>query len=140
MPLSKGRQIRDAVMAEVAKVVGLGDRGPDWTLWDRIQVFPAAFTILDSDRSERGPTTSKTVTAFFRIACVLQSATPQDDFDALRAAIEAEIEDDPSLGQLAEDAFVSGVSPFATAPEISAQTYVRNIYVDVIYRHARAAA
>jgi hypothetical protein len=135
---STGQQIREALTTEIEKIAGIGETGSDWTLWDQVSRFPAAYTILDTDVSERLPTRSKTVTASFRIACILQSEHPENDFDDLRAAIETQIEDDPTLGGLAMDAWVSGVGSFATAKVISGQVYVRNVFVDVIYRHPRA--
>jgi hypothetical protein len=137
---SKAQQIREAVTAEIAKVSGIGATGSDWKLWAQETNLPAAYTILDSDSSERSPTQSKEVTARFRIATIISSETPQDAFDELRAGIEAELEDDPSLGGLALDAWVSGCNPFATAKSIAGTVYVRDVLIDVIYRHPRGSA
>jgi len=136
--MSTRKAIREALTTEIQKVPGIGETGSKWNLWDKCQRFPAAYTILDSDEKEYAPTRSKTVKARFRIPCVFKSETPEDDFDLLYDAIETEIEDDPSLGGLALLAYVSGCGNFATAPEIAGGVYVRNIFVDVEYRHPRA--
>jgi len=135
---SKDQLVREALTTEIKKVSSIGATGSDWRLWNQETSLPAAYTILDEDDKERAPTRSKEVTARFRIATIIASETPQDAFDALRAAIETEIEDDPSLGGLALDAWVSGCGRFATAKSIAGQVYVRDIFVDVIYRYPRA--
>ena len=136
---SKHQDIRDAITTEIRKVVGIGSTGSDWKLWKQENRFPAAYTILDSDAAELSPTRSKEVTAEFRIATIISSERQQDAFDDLRAAIEREIEDDPTLGNIALEAEVKGVTPFATAQAISGPVYVRDIFVTVIYRYTRAA-
>jgi len=137
---SKDQLVREALATEVRKVVGIGTVMADgfWQLWNQETAMPAAYVILDSDSKDRSPTRSKEVSASFRIATTLRSEKPQDAFDTLRAAIETEIEDDPGLGGLVRDAWVSGCGPFATAKSISGDFYVRNIFVDVSYRYPRA--
>ena len=134
---TKAQLVREALATEIRKVAGIGSVSSQVKLWKEETNLPAAYVILDSDDSRFEPTESKTVDAHFRIAMVLQSETPQDVFDDLRGAIEAEIEDDPSLGGLVDVAFVSGVGGFATSTSIAGQVYVRNIFVDVTYKHAR---
>lgn len=137
---SVAQQIREALIAEVKKVTGIGEVSSDWNLWDKVSRFPAAIVILDTERHEQSPTQSKTITALFRVACTLRSQSPENDFDTLKAAIETQIEDDPTLGGLTAGgvgAFVSGCGPFATSKVIAGDVYVRNVYVDVEYRHPR---
>ncbi len=134
---TKAQQVRDALTTEIQKVAGIGATGSDWRLWSQEGRLPAAYTILDSDESELSPTVSKTVRARFRIATIIQSETPQNAFDDLRGAIEMQIEDDPSLGGLAGAAWVSGTTPFATAKSVAGEVYVRDLLVEVIYKHPR---
>ena len=136
---SKAQQIRDALTTEIRKVVGIGSTGSDWKLWREENRFPAAYTIHASDAAELSPTRSKEVEAQFRIATIISSQRPQDAFDDLRAAIETEIEDDPSLGNIAQEAWVAGVSEFETTQAISGPVYVRFIFVTIKYRYARGA-
>jgi hypothetical protein len=136
---TKAQLVREALETEIKKVSGIGHVSSQPKLWKDESNLPAAYVILDSDDSRFEPTESKTVECRFRIATVLQSENPQDVFDDLRGAIETEIEDDPSLGGLADVAFVSGVGGFATSVAIAGQVYVRNIFVDVTYKHARGA-
>ena len=133
------QQVREALIAEIKKVSGIGTVSSDWKSWNQTSRLPAAYVILDSDDSERAPTRSKEVRAHYRIATVLHSTTTQDKFDDLRGSIETEIEDDPSLGGLVLDAWVSGVSEFATSKTIAGDVYVRDIFVEVHYRHDRGA-
>jgi len=135
---SKDQLVREALITEVKKVAGIGAVESNWNLWTQESRLPAVYPILDSDTKSRAPTRSKEVEARFRLATIISSDTPQDAFDALRAGVETQIEDDPSLGGLALDAWVSGCSPFATAKSIAGQVYVRDIFVDVIYRYTRA--
>jgi len=137
---SISQQVREAIITEVKKVANIGAVSSDWEHWNQETRFPAAFVILDSDVSERLPTRSKEVSASFLVACILQSEKPQDDFDTLRAGIENQIEDDPALGGLVIDAWVSGVSSFSTSKTVAGQVYIRDVLVNVIYRHARGAA
>ena len=135
---TKAQLVREALITEVKKVSGIGAVSSQWKLWNEESNLPAAYVILDDDDSRFEPTQSKTVDAHFRIATIIQSETPQDVFDDLRGAIEVEIEDDPSLGSLVDVAFVSGTSRFATSKSIAGQVYVRDIFVDVTYKHPRA--
>jgi hypothetical protein len=135
---TKAQQIREALLTEIRKVAGIGAVSSQWKLWKDESSLPAAYVILDGDDQELLPTRSKQVHAHFRIATILQSETPQDAFDDLRGAIETEIEDDPALGGLADAAWVSGTSHFATATSIAGPVYVRDLFVDVHYRHPRA--
>lgn len=137
---SKAQLVRDAITTEIAKVPNIGATGSDWTLWMNESRLPAAYTILETDEKERGPTQSKTVRAHFRVPTILATQTPENDFDDLRAAIEDQIEDDPTLGGLVFDCWVSGCGSFATAKAISGEVYVRDIFVEAEYRHDRAAA
>ncbi len=136
---SKGQQIHDALTTEIRKVVGIGSTGSDWKLWREENRFPAAYTILDFDSAELSPTRSKEVTAEFMIATIISSDRPQNAFYDLRKAIETEIEDDPTLGNIALEAWVKGVSFHATAQAISGPVYVRDIFVTVKYRYTRGA-
>ncbi len=136
---SKGQEIHDALTTEIRKVAGIGSTGSDLKLWKEESRFPAAYTILESDAAELSPTRSKTVIAEFRIATIIRSGRPQNAFYDLRAAIETEIEDDPTLGNLAQEAWVRGVDPFATTEMISGPVYVRNIFVTIIYMYTRGA-
>jgi len=137
MPIAT--DVRNAITTEVAKVAGIGATGSDWRHWANEGRLPAAYTILDTVEKEISPTRSKTVLAHYRIAAILKSQNPEDDFDLLMADIETEIEDDPSLGNLVEVAWVTGCDEFATAKQISGEVYVRNIFVDVRYKHVRGA-
>jgi hypothetical protein len=137
---SVAQQIRDALIVEVNKVSALLTVSSKWTHWQQEKNLPAAYVLRDTDDAERGPTQSKEVIAHFRIVLVIRSDNPEDIFDTLDAAIENQIEDDPTLGGLALDAVRTGVDRFATAEGISGQVYPREIFYDVLYRHARAAA
>ncbi len=137
MPTPKSRLIRDALTTEIRKVVGIGATGTDWRLWVKETSFPAVYTILDSEDAEPMPTRSKEVHAHFRLATIISSTTPEDAFDQLRADIEMQIEDDPALGGLADDVWMSGCGHFATGKSIAGSVYVRDVFVEVIYRHGR---
>lgn len=137
---TKAQLVRDAITTEIRKVAGIGATGSDWTTWEKEARLPAAYTVLDTDEKEPGPTRSKTVTAHVRIPTILRSQNPEDAFDDLRAAIENQLEDDPSLGGLVFDCYVSGCGPFATAQTAAGEVYVRDIFVEVEYRHDRGAA
>lgn len=139
MPDPKSTQIRDALITEIKKVVGIGTVSSDLKLWQEEARLPAVYLIEDSERSDRAPTRSKEVQGTYRAVAVLQSEQPQKKFEALRRDIETQIEDDPSLGGLALDAWRSSTGPFATTTSNSGQVYVREIFIEVIYRHARAA-
>ena len=136
---SKGQQIHDALTTEIRKVVGIGSTGSNWKLWREENRFPAAYTILDSDAAELSPTRTKTVTAEFLIATIISSGRYQNAFYDLRRAIETEIEDDPTLGGLSDEAWIRGVGPFATTQAIAGEVYVRDIFVRVIYKYPRGA-
>jgi|GEM_PF-5407826 len=137
--MSKGKDVRNALTVEIQKVTDIGTTGSRWHHWQKVQRFPAAFTILESDDKERTPFRSKEVTATYRIATIIRGDNPEDEFDDLRDAIETEIEDDPSLGGLALDAWVSGTGDFATTTIIAGQVYVRDIFVTVVYRYSRGS-
>lgn len=137
---SVAQQIREGLIVEIHKVPALLTVSSKWTHWQNEKNVPAAYVLRDTDDAERGPTQSKEVIAHFRIVLVIRSDNPEDIFDTLDAAIENQIEDDPTLGGLALDAVRTGVDRFATAESISGQVYVREIFYDVLYRHARAAA
>lgn len=134
---TKAQLVREALQTEVAKASLLKTVSEQWQHWKDETNLPAAYVILDEDDSGFEPTQSKTVNGHFRIAVVLKSDTPQDLFDDIRGQVETQIEDDPSLGGLANWAYVSGVSRFATSTQIAGQLYVRDIYVEVQYLHAR---
>lgn len=137
---SKAQMIRDAITVEIRKVAGIGATGSDWTTFEKEGRLPAAYTILDTSEASRGPTQSKEVLAHIRIPTIVRSQEPENAFDDLMAAIENEIEDEPSLGGIAHDAWVSGCGAFATAKTIAGEVYVRDIFVEVEYRHDRGAA
>lgn len=137
---SVAQTIRDALMLEIRKVTNIGAVKSDWEHWATEGRLPAAFVILDSEESVRNPTQSKEVLAHFRIATLLSKRSPNDAFDTLKAAIENEIEDDPTLGGIALDAFYTAAGPFATTSRASGRKYTRDLFVDVLYRHPRGAA
>lgn len=137
---SVAQQVRDALIVEIHKVADLRTVSSKWAHWQTEANLPAAYVLKDRDDAERGPTQSKEVIAHFRIVVVIRSDNPEDIFDTLDAAIENQVEDDPTLAGLALDAVRTGVDRFATAESIGGQVYVREIFYDVLYRHARAAA
>jgi hypothetical protein len=134
------RQIRGGLIAEIKKVAGIGHVSSDWVHWTNVTRFPACFVMRETSTQEVSPTRSKTVEDRFRLVWVLQSETPEDDFDDLADAAENEIEDDPSLGNLIEQCWVSAIGSFATSAAISGGVYVREMFVDAVYKHVRAAA
>lgn len=138
--LSTAQQIRAALLTEIQQVPGIGETGYDPELWDKVTRVPGATVVLDTVEKERAPTRSKQALARYIVACTLRGENLQDQFDTLMAAIENAIEDDPSLGGLAMDAWVAGCGPFATSRDIALKTYIRGIVVMVEYRHPRAAA
>lgn len=137
---SAAENIRDALIVEVKKVPLIGAVKSDWEHWTTEARLPAAFVVLDSEESIRNPTQSKEVLAHYRIATLLRKLSPNSAFDTLKAAIENEIEDDPTLGGLALDAFYTACGPFATTSRASGAIYTRDLFVDVLYRHPRGAA
>ena len=137
---SVAQQIREVLIDEIRKVTGIGAVSSDWEHWTTESRLPAAYVILDSEESIRNPTQSKEVTGHYRIATILRKQSPNDAFDTLKAAIENEIEDDPTLGGIALDAIYVAAGPFATTSRASGAIYTRDLFVDVLYRHPRAAA
>lgn len=137
---SVAQNIRDALITEIKKVTNIGAVSSDWEHWTTEARLPAAYVILDSEESIRNPTQSKEVIGHYRIATLLRKQSPMNAFDTLKAAIEDEIEDDPTLGGIALDAMYVAAGPFATTPRASGTIYTRDLFVDVFYRHPRGAA
>jgi len=141
MPTPVQQQVRDAIIAEIAKVPGIGYTGLLRRMWDTQARFPAAPIVEEPLEKERFPTQSKTAHARFRVPVLIKgSQEPENDFLELAANIEDQIEDDPRLGGLTLDCWVSGYGSFGTAPEIAEDVYVRNVFIDAEYRHPRAQA
>jgi hypothetical protein len=137
---TKAQLVREALLTEIRKVSGIGATGylPRNTWRDETNL-PAGYLVLEDDDSVRSPTRSKEVEARYRVAFVFRSENPPDTFDDLRGAVEAQIEDDPSLGGLVLDAWYSGCGRFHTAKTLAGDVYVRDVFITVIYRHDRGA-
>jgi hypothetical protein len=137
--VTKAQLVREALTAELAKIPGIGATGGKYTSYRQETNLPAIYTISDGDDSVRAQTRSKTVTARFALPIVFRTDDPDVTFDDLRGAAEAQIEDDPSLGGLVNDAWVNGSSGLATCRLNTGDAYVRAIFVTVEYYHDRGA-
>jgi hypothetical protein len=137
---SKARLIRQALIAEIKTAAGIGSVTQSFKLWNSETLFPAVYVFLDREEKIRNPTRSKECEAFYVASCVLKTANPEDAFDELKAEIENKIEDDPTLGGLCMDTWVSGCGRFIYEETATEQIYKRNIRIEAKYRHVRAAA
>lgn len=137
---SKAQLVRQAIIAEIKTVAGIGAVTQSFKVWNAETLFPAVYVFLEREEKRRNPTTFKEVEASYLAACVLKTANPEDAFDELKAAIENKIEDDPSLGGLCMDTWVSGCGRFVYEETATEQIYKRNIRIEANYRHVRAAA
>jgi len=137
---SKAQLVRQALIAEIKTVPGIGTVTESFRTWNAAILFPAVFLFLEREEKRRSPTRSKECDASYLAACTLKTAEPENAFDELKAAIENKIEDDPTLGGLCRDAWVSGCGRFIYEETATEQIYKRNIRIEASYRHVRAAA
>lgn len=136
---SKLSQIKDALVTEIQKIAGIGATGTNLSAWHEEHDLPAAFVGIATETKERAPIRSKQGSADFFVHTIVEGDDPLQLFFDLYASIEAEIEDDPTLGGLALDAFVSGTTALVTGETIAQGKHVADVFVTVQYRHDRAA-
>jgi len=136
-------QIADALidhsLAAGFKQTGLlTDVGKDWN--DETVISPAAYLGDAGERNEDSPTQSVSPRAGFFFHTIVKGNAPTRSFLLLYKALKDRIDNDPRLGGLCFRARVTGYLSDKTIPNITARVHVADVFVEVEYRHARAAA
>lgn len=133
-------RVAAAIDAEVKKIPGIGETGLLLRHWTNVSVRPAAFTAFASEDGRRDPTRSIQQVASFIVATVVSGDVPVSEFFKLQRQIKQQIEDDPTLGGIVQDAWVSGSAALVTDETIAAGLHVADVFITVEYRRDRGKA
>ena len=141
MPDSKAQQIIDALTVTVGGLSIIKESGNRNRHWNDVDNTPAAFVVYGGEAKVPGPTVSMTSVMSVVIQTLHHTEDPDREFMDIARLISDVVAADPSIGGLADSAWVSNTSPLLTSEEIASEDlFIGEVTVSVEYRHVRGTA